>query len=301
MDAPTGAEGASVPAPPMSINWYPGHMRKARRIIEESMSAHDLVIEVLDARMPRASANPVLTKLRGHRPCLKVLTKSDLADPATTAAWIRWFEARPRKSGDGAVAAIAITTEKRNEIRKRIPELCRELASHRAKAGREVRAMVLGIPNVGKSTLINALAARKVTQVANKPAVTRAQQRVEVDDGLALSDNPGILPARLDDQRAALRLALGGAIPDTVVDLEAVSRFGAQLLLERYPALVVARYKLEQLPADADALLDEIGRRRGGLRPGGVVDRDKAAHILVQDFRSGALGRISLERPPSSG
>lgn len=284
----------------MSINWYPGHMRKARRIIEESMSAHDLVIEVLDARMPRASANPVVTKLRGHRPCLKVLTKSDLADPATTAAWIRWFEGRPARKGEGPVAAIAITTDKRTEIRKRVPELCRELASHRATKGREVRAMVLGIPNVGKSTLINALAARKVTQVENRPAVTRAQQRVEVAPGLALSDNPGILPARLDDQRAALRLALAGAIPDTVVELEPVAQFGAQLLLERYPALVLARYKLAEAPESADALLDEIGRRRGGLRPGGVIDRDKAAHILLQDFRSGALGRISLERPPSA-
>lgn len=280
----------------MSIQWYPGHMTKARKVIDESMSAHDVVIEVLDARMPRASENPLVEELRRTRPCLKVLSKSDLADPKVTAQWLRYFE--QQRGEQGRVIAIAITTEKRAETKKRVVELTKKLGAHRAEKNRTVRAMVLGIPNVGKSTLINTLASRKATAVGDKPAVTKSQQRVELDaGGIALSDNPGILWPRIDDEKAGLRLAFGGAIPDTAIESEPVALFGAQFLMEHYPALLVARYKLKELPPSADELLNEIGRRRGGLKPGGVIDRDKAADILIHDFRSGALGRISLESP----
>lgn len=284
------------------IQWYPGHMRKAVRVMEESIAAHDIVIEVLDARMPRASENPVVTQLRKHRACVKVLTKSDLADPKVTAEWIRYFEThrteKSKEHPEGHVAAIAVTTEKRAEMRKKIPELCRKLVPHREKAGRTVRAMVLGIPNVGKSTLINVLAGRRAANVGDKPAVTKSQQHVEVENTFTLSDTPGILWPRIDDERSGLRLAFGGAIPDTAIESEPVALFGAKFLLDHYASLVVARYKLTEVPESADALLNEIGRRRGGLRAGGVIDRDKAADILIHDFRSGALGRISLELPP---
>jgi ribosome biogenesis GTPase A len=285
------------------IQWYPGHMRKAVRVMEESIAAHDVVIEVLDARMPRASENPVVRDLRKHRPCVKVLSKSDLADPVVTAQWIRWFEAhrseRSKEHPNGNVAAIAITTESRQEIRRKIPELCRRLVPHRTQANRTVRAMVLGIPNVGKSTLINVLAGRRAANVGDKPAITKSQQHVEVADDFTLSDTPGILWPNINDERAGYRLAFAGAIPDTAIESEPVALFGAKFLLERYPSNAVARYKLDAVPESADALLDEIGRRRGALRAGGVIDRNKAADILLHDFRAGALGRISLETPPA--
>jgi len=279
----------------MSIQWYPGHMTKARKVIDESMSLHDVVIEVIDARMPRASENPMVEELRRTRPCLKVLSKSDLADPAVTAKWLRYFETE--RTEQGKVIAIAITTEKRADTKRRVIELCKKLGAHRAEKDRMVRVMVLGIPNVGKSTLINTLVSRKATIVGDKPAVTKQLQRVELDRNLSLTDNPGILWPRIDDAKAGLRLAFGGAIPDTAIESEPVALFGAKFLMETYPELLIARYKLKELPASADALIDEIGRKRGGLRPGGVIDRDKASDILIHDFRSGALGRISLESP----
>jgi ribosome biogenesis GTPase A len=245
--------------------------------------------------MPRASENPMVEELRRTRPCLKVLSKSDLADPAVTAQWLRYFETE--RSEKGKVVALAITTEKRPDTKRKVIDLCKKLGAHRAEKDRTVRVMVLGIPNVGKSTLINTLAGRKATAVGDKPAVTKSQQRIEIDRDIALSDNPGIMWPRIDDEKAGLRLAFGGAIPDTAIEFEPVALFGAQFLLERYPELVVARYKLKELPPSADALIDEIGRRRGGLRPGGVIDRHKAADIFIHDFRAGALGRISLETP----
>jgi ribosome biogenesis GTPase A len=276
-------------------------MAKARLAMAEAVPAQDVIIEVLDARMPSASENPLVTELRGQKPCLKVLAKSDLADPRTTAAWLRHFEAdRAEPSKDrpeGKVAALAITTERPGEARARVAELCKRLALHPGGPGKTVRAMVVGIPNVGKSTLINVLMQRKVAKVGDEPAVTKGRQLVTLDDGMTLSDNPGILWPKVEDPVAALKLALGGAIPDVALDYESVGLFGARLFLERYPDLVVARYKLRVLPESPDALLAEIGRRRGGLRSGGVVDLHKAAGILIHDFRSGALGRISLETP----
>lgn len=273
----------------MSIQWYPGHMTKARKVLDEAMPLHDVVVEVLDARMPRASDNPLVDEVRRHKPCLKVLAKSDLADPAVTEAWLAHLSGRE-------VLALAITSERRADAKKRVPELCRRLVPHRA--GKSVRALVLGVPNVGKSTLINTLVGRKATQVGDKPAVTRALQRVEVDATFAISDFPGMTWPKIGDERTGLALAFCGSIPDTAIDLETVALYGAARLLADYPSLVVARYKLTALPADAEALLDEIGRRRGALRAGGVVDRDKAAAILIHDFRSGLVGRVSLERPP---
>jgi ribosome biogenesis GTPase A len=245
--------------------------------------------------MPRASENPVVTELRGAKPCVKVLTKSDLADPDVTRAWLEALE-REVAAGVGKVKALAITTERAAEARTRVTAACDELAVP-TRGRTTARAMIIGIPNVGKSTLVNTLAERKVANVGDEPAVTKSEQVVRMKNGMTLSDNPGILWPKIEDETAALRLALGGAIPDAALDYEGVALFGAGLFLARYPALLAKRYKLTAMPADAESLLLEVGRRRGCLRSGGTIDRHKAADVLIHDFRSGALGRISLERP----
>jgi ribosome biogenesis GTPase A len=280
----------------MAIQWYPGHMTKARRAIAEAVPTCDVVIEVLDARMPHSSENPVLGEIRGEKPCLKVLSKSDLADPALTAEWVRALES-PGGKRVGRSLALAITTQKNQETVSRIPALCNKLATRPNLDKRPVRVLVVGIPNVGKSTLVNTLMGRKVAEVGDEPAVTKSVQKVVLKSGIVLSDVPGILWPKIEDEESSLRLALGGAIPETAIDYETVALFGCRFLLEHYPALLRARYKLTTLPEREGDLLVEIGKRRGALRAGGKVDLHKAADVLVHDFRSGALGRISLEKP----
>ncbi len=281
----------------MSIQWYPGHMTKARRELAALIPSQDVIIEVLDARLPAASANPVVTELREHKPCIKVLTKSDLANPEATAAWLRHLEQiEAGSAAAGRVVAFASTTDRPAETRNRVIELCKQLAPHH-RPGKPVRALIAGSPNVGKSTLINTLMNRTVANVSDRPAVTKSQQQVVLENGMVLMDSPGILWPDITDETAGLRLALGGMIPDSAIDYLTVATFGAQLFLARYPALLVARFKLGEVPATPESLLGQIGRRRGCLQAGGSVDLNKASGILVHEFRSGALGRISLEVP----
>jgi ribosome biogenesis GTPase A len=263
-------------------------MTAARRIIAERMSSIDVVIEVLDARMPHASANPVMTELRGRKPCLKVLSKSDLADPDATRAWARALET------DATVKVLATATTHESAIRSRVPEMCQKLAPHRV-GHKPLRAMVVGIPNVGKSTLINTLMQRSVAKVGDEPAVTKSLQMVTLKSGMLISDHPGLLWPKIEEEDVGLKLALGGAIPDTAIDYEQVAYFAAGLFLERYPALLLARYKLAELPGSASELLAAVGSRRGALRKGGGIDAHKAADALIHDFRCGALGRITLD------
>jgi ribosome biogenesis GTPase A len=289
----------------MTIQWYPGHMTKARRTIAEAMPLQDVILEVLDARLPRSSENPVVRELRRHKPVIKILNKSDLADPIATKAWLRFFEEEVHPSpGDGLapgkVVAIALTTTRPSEARTKIPELCRKLALHPRGPGKTPRVLVVGIPNVGKSTLINTLMERKVAKVGDEPAVTKSLQRVTLKDGMTLSDNPGIMWPKIEDEAASYRLALSGAIPDSAIDFESVALSGAGFLLQHYGELLRARYKLTDLPSRPLTLLEEIGRRRGALRAGGIVDLHKAADVLIHDFRQGAIGRISLEFPPQA-
>ncbi|MDB4952602.1 MAG: ribosomal subunit maturation GTPase RbgA [Myxococcales bacterium] len=274
----------------MSLQWYPGHMTKARRELEALMPSQDVVIEVLDARMPAASSNPVLTELRRDKPAIKVLTKSDLADPAATKAWIEHFEAQPN------VSAFASTTERPQDTKKRIAALTRNSALHRGR-DKAVRALIAGVPNVGKSTLINTLVDRQVAKVSDKPAVTKEQQTVVLGNGTVLTDTPGIMWPKIEDEQGAFRLAFAGSIPDTAIDYLQIAAFGARILLDRYAPLVVARYKLPATPPTPEALLTEIGRRRAGLGSGGTVDLHKAATILINEFRAGTIGRITLELP----
>jgi ribosome biogenesis GTPase A len=266
-------------------------MTKARREMAALMPSQDVVIEVLDARIPKASSNPVVAELRGKKPVIKVLTKSDLADPEVTRAWVTYLEGEP------GVKAFASTTKSPQVTRKKLAELSRHLADHRGP-DKAVRALIAGVPNVGKSTLLNTLMNRMVAKVSDKPAVTKEQQLVTLASGMQITDTPGLMWPKIEHEARAFRLALAGSIPDTAIDYLTIALFGAEYLLEHYPELVVARYKLAAVPADATALLTELGRRRGGLKPGGVVDLHKAAEILIHELRAGTVGAISFEEPP---
>jgi len=282
----------------MIIQWFPGHMAKARRILAKAFPNQDVIIEVLDARMPYASSNPIVTALRKQKPCIKILSKSDLADSAVTKRWVRYLE-RPTATS-GKVIAIASSSDKFGELKSKLPELCQRLAGRQATPVKPIRAIVVGIPNVGKSTLINVLMGRKIAKVGDEPAVTKMVQTVTLANGVVISDNPGLLWPKIMDPRVGLRLAFAGAISEAAIDYELVARYGASLLLKHYTSQIQARYKLTSLPATGDDLLLEIGRRRGCLKNGGIVDLHKAADVIIHDFRGGAIGKISLEIPADS-
>ncbi|BCA91278.1 ribosome biogenesis GTPase YlqF [Vreelandella aquamarina] len=296
------------------LGWFPGHMNKARRQIKDALPEIDVVIEVLDARLPYSSANPMLAELTRHKPVLKILSRADLADPVRTDEWVAFFDAQ------ADTRALAITTTNTRELKK-IPKLCHELAGA-VRADRDVRVMVMGIPNVGKSTLINGLAGRKIAKTGNEPAVTKRQQKVRIDGRVALIDTPGVLWPKIEDQASAYRLAASGAIRDTAIEYTDVAIVACAELAKRYPAELTARYKLKALPTyeapvveevDADgpkkpdflaiagfdghAILKEIAGKRGGLRPGGEVDLHRGAEVLLHELRDGRLGRVTLETP----
>lgn len=273
----------------MTINWYPGHMHKARREIKNALPEVDVVIEMLDARLPFSSANPVLAKLAQHKPTLKLLSKSDLADPEITAEWIAYFNEQAN------TRALPIVTSDIKTLQP-IARTCQQLASQ-VRESRSVRALVIGIPNVGKSTLINSLAGKKIAKVGNEPAVTRRQQKIQVGDRLQITDTPGVLWPRIEHACSSYRLAASGAIRDTAMDYEYVGLWTAESLLERYPEATQARYKLKELPTTGEQLLIEIASRRGGLRAGGIADLHRASEVLLHELRAGLIGRISLERP----
>ncbi|AQS36544.1 ribosome biogenesis GTP-binding protein YlqF [Shewanella psychrophila] len=274
----------------MAIQWYPGHMHKARKEIEEVMPQVDLVIEVLDARIPYSSENPVVSTLRGDKPCIKLLNKSDLADPEVTQRWIEYLE---REQG---VKAMAITTLKAAQVKK-IPDLCRKFVPSRDKLEKDIRTMIMGIPNVGKSTIINTLAGRMIAKTGNEPAVTKVQQRINLRNGIVLSDTPGILWPKVDNEKSSYRLAITGAIKDTAMEYEDVAMFAAEYFLKAYPEAIAERYKLKALPDTDIELLEAIGRKRGALRPGGRIDLHKVSELVLHEFRSGKMGQLSLETP----
>lgn len=278
----------------MAINWFPGHMASARKKAAETMERIDVVIEVVDARLPEASSNPLVQELRlqRQRPCLKVLNKADLADPAATRAWLDFYG---RQKG---VRAVAVTCKKPGEV-ARLPALCQALAPHRGSKLKPLRMMIMGIPNVGKSTLMNALLKRRVAAVGDEPAVTKSQQRFELDGRMSITDTPGLLWPKIEHPDDGLMLAASHAVGRNALIEEEVAAFLADLLRTRYPALLAARYGCNPAELDAAGITEAVALRRGLRLKGGDLDRETAALTLLKDYRTGALGRISLETPRS--
>lgn len=274
----------------MAINWFPGHMHKARKEIKKVMSEVDVVIELLDARIPFSSSNPLVGNLRGETPVIKLLNKADLADPATTDAWQVHLEK------DKAVKTLALsaTTDSKAKL---IANLCRKLAPHKVDTDKGISAMIMGIPNVGKSTFINSLAGKSIAKVGNEPAVTKRQQKIKLDNGITLSDTPGILWPKLEPETCGYRLASTGAVKDTAMEYEDVAWECLKELRVLYPEAIMQRYGLSDIATDEYTLLKAIGSKRGCLKSGGVVDEHQAATIFLQDLRSGKLGRLTLETP----
>ena len=278
----------------MSIQWYPGHMTSARKKAGETLAVADVVVEVLDARLPQASSNPMIHELRNfrQRPCLKLLNKADLADPEATKAWLAYFDAQPNTK------AVAISCKKAGDVAK-VPGLAQKLAPHRNDAVKPLRLMIMGIPNVGKSTLMNALVKKKVAAVGDQPAVTKSQQRIDISNRLTLYDTPGMLWPKIDHPLDGLMLAASHAVGVNAYIGEDVATWLAGYLLEAYPALLKARYGFALEGMDAVGVLEAVAKKRGCIIKGrgGELDLEKAAGILLTDYRSGTLGRISLETP----
>ena len=278
----------------MPIQWFPGHMTSARKKAAETMAQTDVVIEVLDARLPEASGNPLITELRTfrQRPCLKLLNKADLADPAATKEWLAYFNAQKN------VKAVAISAKKAGDV-ARLPALCQSLAPHRDDNFKPLRIMIMGIPNVGKSTLMNALLKRRVAAVGDEPAVTKSQQRFDLSERMSITDTPGMMWPKIEHDSDGYMLAASHAIGRNAVIDEEVATFLAEILLVRYPALLAARYNCSVENLDGPGVIEAVAKRRGYRLKGGEPDLETAALTLLKDYRTGAMGRISLETPES--
>lgn len=286
--------------PSTNINWYPGHMVKAQNEIKENLKLIDIVVEVLDARIPTASQNPLIDKLAKEKARIVVLNKYDLADPAVTEKWKQHFESQ-------GIACVVTNAAVADNIKKVIEVIKQKGEAVYAKKYQNVkiaikpiyRVLIVGIPNVGKSTIINKIAKRPAANVGNKPGVTRKKQWIRVAENIDLLDTPGLLWPRLEEANAGVKLALTGNIKQEVVDVEELAVEGIKLLLDspKYTSFLKEKYKLEEqdLQLEAYDLLEVIGRKRGCLVSGGNVDMTKAANIFVEEFKSGKIGKISLE------
>ena len=278
----------------MAIQWFPGHMNRARREVAKTMETIDVVVELVDARVPEASSNPMIADLRQQfqRPCLKVLNKADLADPAITKAWVKVYQQQE------GVHAVALSGNLAGQAAK-VPSLCQSLAPHRNSATKPLRMLIMGIPNVGKSTFMNTLLKRRMTQVGNEPAVTKKQQRHKLSDSMILIDSPGLLWPKIQDPKVGFLLATIHAIGANAVVDEEIAEFLAETLLTQYPTFLMDRYGLETPEMDGTTVLEAIAIKRGCLRKrrGNGVDMEKAARILLKEYRNGLLGRTSLENP----
>ncbi|MDQ0230553.1 ribosome biogenesis GTPase YlqF [Metabacillus malikii] len=280
----------------MTIQWFPGHMAKARRQVTEKLKLIDIVFELVDARIPMSSRNPMIDEIVSSKPRIVLLNKADKADEATTKKWLNYFK-------DKDIAAIAIDAQNGTGL-KQITSLSKELLKEKfdkmAAKGikpRAIRALIIGIPNVGKSTLINRLAKRNITKTGDRPGVTTAQQWVKVGKELELLDTPGILWPKFEDEMVGFKLATTGAIKDTILNLQEITVFALNFLKEHYPKRLLERYGLEELPEDIVELFDEIAKKRGCVMSGGYIDYDKTSELVLREIRADKLGRLSFETP----
>ena len=281
----------------LNVQWYPGHMTKTRRMIEADIRLVDAVCEIIDARIPRSSRNPDLDALCGAKPRLVILNRTDMADPEKTKQWAAWFRSR-------GMAVIQTDCKSRKGISDFGPALRRLLSeklrryAEKGMAGKPLKAMVVGIPNVGKSTFINQVSGRKGAKAENRPGVTRGKQWVTVDQGLLLLDTPGILWPKFEDPEVGMHLAFTGAVKDDILDLETLSARLMELLWREYPQAIRDRYRIEAEPEETGfALLELAARKRGFLLSGGEIDLERMAKVLLEEYRSCKLGRFTLEQP----
>ena len=278
----------------MSIQWFPGHMVAAQKKAAETMEFTDVVIEVLDARAPAASQNPMIKELGAarQRVNLKILNKADLADPKVTDQWIQYFNSLPKTK------AIAISCKKVNEPKK-ILTFCKSLAPHRGTPLKPLRMMIMGVPNVGKSTLMNAILNKRIAKVGDEPAITKQQQRHQINDHMILVDTPGMMWPKISDAHDGYLLAANNAIGKNAYQEDDVAIELGEILLKKYPELLKGRFAIDDLGVDSIKLLEFIATKKNFLLRNHVIDIEKAAIVLLNDYRQGYLGRISLESPES--
>lgn len=279
----------------MNYQWYPGHMTKAKRMMEENIKLIDIVIEVLDARIPFSSRNPDIDTLGKNKSRLILLNKSDLADEKVNKLWKEWFE----EQGYFVVEVNARSGMGIRPINAIVKEACKEKIERDRKRGilnRPVRAMVVGIPNVGKSTFINSYAKKACTKTGNKPGVTKGKQWIKLSKEIELLDTPGILWPKFEDQQVGLRLALIGAIKDEILNIDELALELIAILTEHYPGVLHARYEVEEDQTPAN-IIEQIAVKRNCIQKGNELDYTKAANLLLEEFRSGKLGKITLEFP----
>lgn len=278
----------------MAIQWFPGHMNVTKKAIIERIKDIDVVIELLDARLPGSSANPMLADLTGKRLKLKVLNKQDVADPARTEAWLAWYNAQPE------TRAISLDASETAPA-QRLIKACRELAPNRGGMAKPLRVLICGIPNVGKSTLMNTLVGKKAAKTGDEAGITKIEQRINLASDFYLYDTPGMLWPKITIEQSGYNLAASGAVGRNAYDEEEVALELIQSIKRPYAPLLAARYKLDDVDAVPDmhdeVLLAEIGRKRGAVMSGGRVNIQKAADIVLTDFRNAVMGRITLETP----
>ncbi len=273
----------------MTIQWFPGHMLETKTLLKTAISKTDAVLEILDARLPAASANPLVNKLCSDRLTIKILNKNDLADPEHTKSWLEYFK---KKRG---THAISITGSQKSQVWEALNYCVSKIKRNRA---RKIKIMVVGIPNTGKSTILNTLAGKKVAKTGNVPAITRHNQRTSLKNNIDIYDTPGILWPIIEPEEKAYILAASGAISDTAIDYNDIAFFAAKLLLKKYPGLLMQRYSfLKSVPRDELTLINKIGAARGCLKKGGVVHLQKASELLIRELRAGKIGKISFETP----